>query len=184
MSFGLLKTLADKIMVLEAAATRYGVLEADYTLTSTTSTQRLFNWSASGALTITSGIYHFDTLLHVTTMDATSGNAGFAVRGAGTATLTRVLYQTAGTDTATPTGAGTLSGLISTAQASAVAMVAATVNTNMTVRISGMFECTATGTIIPSITLANAAAAVVKIGSFFRCTRIGNAGAFTGGNWS
>ena len=49
--------------------------------------------------------------------------------------------------------------------------------------IHGTFEITTAGTIIPSIALDVAAAAVVNAGSYFECIYLGPAAAL-GGSWS
>jgi hypothetical protein len=50
--------------------------------------------------------------------------------------------------------------------------------------VRGSFEVSGTGTFIPSIALTTAAAAVVQIGSFFKCTRLGAATDVAVGNWT
>lgn len=49
--------------------------------------------------------------------------------------------------------------------------------------IHGTFEITTAGTIIPSIALDVAAAAIVNAGSYFECIYLGPAAAL-GGSWS
>lgn len=48
-----------------------------------------------------------------------------------------------------------------------------TTGTGLFSRLSGMFKVTAAGTIIPSVALQTAAAALVKAGSWFRIAKIG-----------
>jgi hypothetical protein len=50
-------------------------------------------------------------------------------------------------------------------------MVSATVGTGLTATISGMFRISTGGTIIPSITLVDAAAAVSKAGQYFKISK-------------
>jgi hypothetical protein len=50
--------------------------------------------------------------------------------------------------------------------------------------ITGTFEVTTGGTVIPSIQLATAAAAVLAAGSFFEVTRIGETTDVTVGAWA
>lgn len=166
---------------LATAETAYGVLEADYTLTSTTNAQKLFNWSTNGALTLAAGRYSFACLLHIDTMSATSNNARFGVVGGGTATVSGVLYQVSGVDSSTPTATVTLTGSTSATADSNGNMVSAATGTGLSARIAGGFTVTEAGTIVPSIQLANAAAAVVKAGSYFECARIGDGA--TNGAW-
>src|SRR5690606_10972430 len=73
-------------------------LDADYTLTSQTAAQKLFNTTANGALTLTTGVYRFESLLFLTSMSATSGNADLSILGAGTATLAGQSQATTGRD--------------------------------------------------------------------------------------
>lgn len=151
-------------------------LAADYTLTSTTSAQKLFNSTTNGRLTLTTGVYRVEGLIHINTMSATSGNAQFGLVGAGTATLAGQLFYAVGVDgaaatAATQTGSTTQGGNTSPASA----MTAGT-GTAMTLGLRGAFECTAAGTIVPSIALVTAAAAVVKRGSFLLFYRMGGAG--------
>lgn len=170
--------------ITDAAPVAYGVLQSDYTLTSTTSTQKLFNWSSNGALTLATGVYQFETTFYVSSMDTTSGNASFSLKGAGTATLAKVIAHVIGADTTGTNTAATQSGQISITGSSSATMVSGAVNTALGVTVSGTFDVTASGTIIPSIGLAVAAAAIVSTGSSFRCVRIGDTGSATAGTWS
>ena len=160
----------------------FGVLASDYTLTSTTNAQKLFNWSTNGAVTLPAGRYLFDALFEIDTMDATSGNAAFSFAGA--ATLADVRGIVVGGDaTAIRTTVAGLSGqfFVTATQAS---MVTATAGTAMAARISGGFNVTAAGTVIPSVALVTATAAVVKAGSFFVVRKVAADGAATFGDWS
>jgi hypothetical protein len=159
-------------------------LASDYTLTSQTAAQKLFNASTNGALTLPTGVYFFEAMLYLTTMSGTSGNAAFQLRGAGTATLARILYQASGKDSTTPLATGTHNGTASVTQNSAASMVAVAVGTGMEASLRGTFDITAGGTIIPSIALVTAAAAVVKAGSYFKCWRAGDTATNTLGAWT
>ena len=103
----------------------YGFLSADYLLTNTTASQRLFNWSANGALTLDAGVYRFRALFQITGMSATSGNAAFSLLGAGTATVGRVMYHASGADSGTPLTAAGRTGSASVTVASAASVVTA-----------------------------------------------------------
>jgi hypothetical protein len=162
----------------------YGVLQSNFTLASQTAAQRLFNWSANGALTLPTGIYRFETMLYLLSMSATSGNGAFQLRGAGTATLARILFLTQGIDNSSPLNAGTRTGSAAVTQNSPASMVTATTGTGMVSHIVGSFDVTVTGTIIPSIALVTAAAAIVQAGSFFVCERLGNTAAAASSGWS
>jgi hypothetical protein len=167
-----------------ASTIYYGHLQADYTLTSTTAAQKLFNWSTNGALTLPTGIYRFRAMIYLTTMSATSGNAAFGIRGAGTATIARVLYHVTGFDNSSPLNAGARGGSAAIASASPASMVTAGTGTGLVALIEGFFDVTAAGTIIPSIALVTAAAAVVKAGSFFECERVGDTATGASSGWT
>lgn len=154
----------------------YGQLEADYTLTSTTNAQKLFNWSANGALTLATGRYSFEMGLYLTTMSATAGNGKVSLLGAGTATFGDVLQFANGIDNDVPLNTGNADyGMAVTEAFPAASVVVSRTGTGLGAQILGMFEISAAGTIIPSISLVTAAAAVVKTGSYFRCERMGAA---------
>lgn len=172
------------LAVAGSSSVYYGHLQADYTLTSQTAAQKLFNWSAAGALTLPTGVYRFTARIHLTTMSATSGNGAFHLLGAGTAALSRIFYQVVGIDNSNPTTTTTRGGSASVTQNSLASMVAAGPGSGLVAEISGAFDVTTAGTIIPSIALVTAAAAVVKTGSHFTCERIGDTGAATSSGWS
>lgn len=158
------------------------MLTADYTLTSTTSAQKLFNNTANGTLTLPTGVYEFEALLYLTTMSATSGNGQFVIGG--TAVMDRWGYHTSGVDQATPTNVGTQSGQISVTAASAASFVSAGTGAGVGGTIRGMFRISTGGTIIPQIALVTAAAAVVKAGSWFRIRKIGESSEAYVGAWT
>lgn len=159
------------------------VLASDYTLTSSTSEQKLFNSSTNGRLTLPTGRYLFECGLYITTMSATSGNAAFDILGAGSATMGTTLYSVNGIDNSTPTSTGTTTGSLSAAAQSAASMVTAGTGTGLRADIRGIFTVTAAGTIVPSITLVTANAAVVKAGSYFSCRRVMADSQSYVGNW-
>lgn len=150
-------------------------LAADYTLTSTTSAQKLFNSTTNGRLTLTTGVYRIEGLIHLNTMSATSGNGQFDLLGAGGATLAGQLFHIVGVDGAIATTANQTGSTSQASSTSAASAVTAGTSTVMTMNIRGAFECTVAGTIVPSIALVTAAAAVVKRGSFLCFYRMGGA---------
>lgn len=164
----------------------FGRLQADYTLTSTTAGQQLFNWSAGGALTLGVGFYAFRCLLYITGMSATSGNGQFRLKGAGTATLGNVLYHVTGIDAAAAAGltAASYTGSGAAATAGENSMVLAGTGTELFALVNGSFPVTVAGTIVPSIGLVTAAAAAVKAGSYFMAEYLGPAANTTQGAWS
>jgi hypothetical protein len=165
-----------------AGVVYYGQLTSDYTLTSTTAEQKLFNFSTNGAITLATGRYRFRASLYLTTMSATTGNASF--RLAGTATLANILFQAVGLDSTTPLVAAGRGGSASVTAAGPASMVTAATGTGLVSDIEGIINVTASGTVIPSIALVTAAAAVVKAGSYVEFLRIGDTGSNTQGSWS
>lgn len=160
------------------------ILNADYTLTNTAAEQKAFNAPANGTLALEAGLYSFEFLLYLTGMSATSGNLAFDILGAGTATISKALYYSIGIDNSTPTAAAAPSGSLSTAAQSVASIVAAATGTGAVASGRGMFRVSAGGSIIPSLTLVTAAAAVVKDMSYFKCRRIGAPAAVSQGDWS
>jgi hypothetical protein len=161
-------------------------LEADYTLTSNTNLQKLFNSTANGALTLPAGSYIFDACIGVTAMSATSGNAAFSILGAGTATLGNILQTVTGVDIAAGTGGSGSGSWSQTADmpAANTNVVTASSQTAMFIQWKGSFKVTAGGTIIPSIDMITASAAIVESGSYFAVYRMGDATTATVGPWS
>lgn len=158
---------------------------ADYTLTSTTTEQKLFDQTTNGALSLPTGFYRFACWFYLTTMSATSGNAAFDPIGGGTAVCSDFAYDSYGLDNNTqPNAVLAISGVGSVTQQSSVNVVLAGTGTGMRVRLQGVFRIDTAGTIIPSITLVTAAAAVCKAGSNFIIEKIGEVGENTVGNWS
>lgn len=165
------------------AAASYARQAADYALTSTTASQKLFNASTNGALTLALGIYDFRCKLWITGMSATSGNGVFNILGAGTAMLDEQMAIAIGRDAADPAAAGTMNGNFALATSGfATATVSSATGTGLAVMIEGSFKVTAAGTIIPSFALQDAAAATVKKGSEITIWPRGTAN--TKGDWS
>ncbi len=164
--------------------TYYGVLTSDYALTNAGTQQKAFNWSSNGALTLPTGYYRFTAMLQITGMSATSGNATFAIKGGGTATIANIFYHGVGIDNANPLAAGTQTGSFSTTDGSAASIVTAGTPVALGVEVNGVFNVPVTGTIIPSITLVTASAATMKAGSYFVCQYIGPTGSNTSSGWS
>jgi hypothetical protein len=164
--------------------TAFGQLTSNYTLTSQTAAQKLFNWSTNGAVTLATGRYYFRCQIYLLSMSATSGNGAFQLLGAGTATLANILYQASGLDNTTPLVVGARGGSAAITQNSPASIVTAGTGTGMVADITGHFNVTVTGTLIPSIALVTAAAAVVQAGSWFACWRLADTGSNTVGTWS
>lgn len=190
-STGSLLSLSGSAIVYSTAAAEDFVYDeywiaqnATYTLASSTSAQKIFNATTNGTLTIPIGTYRYEALLYVNTMSATSGNAAFGILGAGNATIASALSLADGFDAAPGAGA-TEGGSYWTGNTSNAAIVTAATGTSLGVRINGLFRVSAAGTIIPSITLTTAAAAVVQPNTYFSAVRISTSDtAVSVGPWS
>ena len=156
------------------------LLQAAYTLTSQTAAQKLFNTPTNGQVTLTAGTYEFECFYSLSAMSATSGSFGFALGG--TATFTQFFWSLAQKGAA---AAATATATQSTYNVAAnTALTTASVNTVGYANISGIINVSASGTIIPQVSLGVAAAAAVGIGSYFRIRPIGNTTVTSVGNWS
>jgi hypothetical protein len=153
----------------------YATLSAARTLTNTAAAQAIFEASHDAFAVEAATTYVFEAILFVTGMSGTTGNAQFNLLGAGTATLLGGRAQIVGVDNTAPTTAVAQSGSFTDATVtSAVNMVSGTTGTALAVSIRGKFRTNAAGTIIPSLTLANAVAtATLDIDTYFRMEKLG-----------
>lgn len=156
--------------------------DATRTLPNNTSENAIFNSPTNGRITLETGTYLFNGMLSVNTMSATSGNAAIDLLGAGTATASAWLWHAVGVDGNTATAA-TQTGSTTVTQQSAASIVTAGTGTVLNVSMRGTFEVTGAGTLIPSITLVTASAAVVAIGSYICLERIGSTSLVSIGQW-
>ena len=158
---------------------------ATRTFTSNTSQQAIWNDPTNGTLTLETGTYLFEGLIAMTDMSGTSGNGKFSIIGAGTATLGDILWQAWGNDAAAEaTAANAGGGWHVIATQTAANIVSAAANVSLCFTVKGTFTVTGAGTIIPSFAQTTAAAAVVSIGSFFQCNRIGSTSVVSVGQWT
>lgn len=141
------------------------VLAADYTLTSTTSAQKLFDATTNGAVTLPAGMYYFKCGLYLTGMSGSTGNLRFDLLGTGTATIDRIFYQGTGLDNTSPLTTNALSGGGSVTSGSTASIFTAGAGTGARGFIEGWFLVSVGGTIIPSGALVTAATPAVKAGS-------------------
>jgi hypothetical protein len=158
---------------------------ATRTFTSDTLQQAIWNDPTNGTLTLETGTYLFEGLVAMTSMSATSGNGKFSIIGAGTATLGDILWQAWGHDLGSEAAGANSSGgwhIIATQTATNVS--AAGTATALCFTFKGTFTVTVAGTIIPSFAQTTAAAAIVSIGSFFQCNRIGSTSVVSVGQWT
>lgn len=160
-------------------------LSGTYTLANSGAAQKLFNQPSNGSLTVQGlSLYGFECAFQLSSMSATSGNIIFDVLGAGNATLTSSTFVCFGADTSTPATTAAVSGLWSGSNANTGSIVVAATGTGMFVWIRGVIRVNAAGTLIPAVTLANAAAAVVAANSWFRIWPLGTGTVQTVGNWT
>jgi hypothetical protein len=161
------------------------VIRADVnrTLPNDTALNAIFNNPTNGRLTLKTGVYEFYGLFIVTAMSATSGNALINMLGAGTATVGSWMWRLSGLDGTTPATIADDDAAYFQTNASAASAVTAQTGTAMRLEVSGGFECTTGGTLIPSIDQVTAAAAVVQAGSFLVVERLGASGLVSIGPW-
>lgn len=158
---------------------------ATRTFTSNTNQQAIWDSPTNGQLNLETGTYLFEGLIAMTAMSGTSGNGKFSLLGAGTATLDDILWQAAGNDVlAEGTAAATGGSWHIIATQTAVNIVTAGAATALCFTVKGTFTVTVAGTIIPSFAQTTAAAAVVSIGSYFKCNKIGDANVVSVGYWT
>lgn len=153
------------------------------TLPNDTNENAIFNSPTNGTLTLETGTYLFELMIRVNTMSGTSGNALIDILGAGTATAGAWMWFYTGIDAA-PATAATFQSAIRVTQDTAASAVTAATATTMGLWARGTFEITGAGTLIPSIDQVTAAAAVVEIGSYFTCQRVGSSSVASVGQWT
>jgi len=159
------------------------------TMTSNTALQAIFSGGTggltSGALTVgASTSYFFEMSINVSAMSTTSGNMGFSIVGAGTATFTSAAWHAFGLDnTNQQTGANAGTTWQSTAGATGN-IVTAAVGTAASAIVKGIFRINGAGTIIPSIQLTTASAAVIGVNTWFKCYPVGTNTVISVGNWA
>ena len=160
-------------------------------MTSNTNLQAIFSGGTggltNGALTVAATCsYYFECLVNLSSMSGTSGNFGFSIVGAGTATFTSAGFIAIGYDQSTLTtpAAASAGGTYVATSALTSNVVTATTGTSAAVLFKGIFRINATGTIIPSIQLTNANAAVIGVNSWFKCYPVGINTTVSIGNWS
>lgn len=162
------------------------------TMSNNTNLQAIFDNANSGTGGLTNGAlllpgattYYFECSINVSSMSGTSGNLGFSIVGAGTATFTSVAWHSVGLDASIQTTAQAVGGMWSSTTGSAGNIVTATNGTGFSGMIRGIFRINAGGTIIPSIQLTTGAAAVIGVNSWFKCYPVGSNTVISVGNWS
>jgi hypothetical protein len=142
-------------------------LPAAYTLTSSTSAQKLFNVPSTGGFNVDAGVYEFEIEFELSAMSGTSGTFGFLFGG--TATVGSINYWASAQKSAT---AATLATWPSktTKVATNTALEAASTTTTGAAMIRGRILIKTPGTLIPQVQLSVAAAAVVAANSWCKLT--------------
>jgi len=161
------------------------------TMTSNTLLQSIFDNTTgtggltSGALTVgASTSYFFEMSINVSAMSATSGNMGFSIVGAGTATFTSAAWHAFGLDsTNQQTAAAGGTSWRATVGATGN-IVTAAVGTAASAIVKGIFRINGAGTIIPSIQLTTASAAVIGVNTWFKCYPVGTDTVISVGDWA
>ncbi len=150
-------------------------LSADRTLTNTTSQQAFFTPSFDTLTLVQSQTYFFSGVFYLTTMSATSGNLTIDIKGGGTITISSIMYFTTGFDNNNVNTANTLSGGVSTTSSYSTPVTAQT-GTQLILRFEGTLRIPLLGggTIIPSVSLTNAASATAKANSYFQIYPVSN----------
>jgi hypothetical protein len=159
---------------------QFCTLTTAYTLTSQTAAQKMFNVTTNGAVTLAVGTHFFECCFSLSSLSATSGSFGWTL-AAGTATIAGILWYCEAAKGSLSLGAAPL-GTVNTAANTAIAT--ASTNTLGFARITGKVRISAAGTVIPQISQATAAAAIVAVDSYFRIWPVGTNTVTTVGNWS
>lgn len=157
---------------------QFAVLPSAYTLANQTAAQPLLNTTTNGAVTLPVGRYFFECAFGLTAMSSTSGSFGFGFGG--TATFSQDWVCSAGKGA---TGFIAATPAITWATSSQTVLTAANVNTVGMALIKGYINVTAAGTLVPQVSLGQAAAAIVAAGSFFRIQSTNSSSAYSGA-WS
>jgi len=163
--------------------------DAARNLTNSTAEQKIFDSPSAGKLALETGCYRFEAQLYITSMSGTSGNVRFSPVGtttSTTATSAAFLWHAWGIDATAPTTAATQTGsfAVTSQTAAAVSLVTAATGTGMGASISGSFEISGAGNIVPTVILSTAAAASINIGTYIAYWRIGSTSVASVGQWS
>lgn len=175
-------TPTGRVLVQPDGPVAFGQLAADYNLNSNTNWQKLFDWSTNGEVRVETGRYIFECMYRMTSMSATSGNAGFGIAGSATiGTIMRQVFGHDGSNTTPRATSGTLQITAETEDDIVTANTSAVLNAHH----RGAFLVTTAGTIRPQIKMTTAAAAaVVTAGSWFALWRVGSVESNTVGEWT
>jgi hypothetical protein len=159
----------------------WAISSTPYTLVSQTGAQKLLNTSTLGGVTLPVGTYFFFCEFALTSLSATSGTFGFALGGTAT-----IGSQAWGSTTQKSGGLATATAAqLTWSTAANTAISAGNTSQNGVAIIRGSFRITTAGTVIPQVSMSQAAAAIVQPLAFFRVSPISpSSTATTVGNWS
>ena len=156
-------------------------LNANYTLVSQTALQKMFNATTNGALILRAGTtYYFECDFDLSAMSVTSGGFGFGFLG--TATFNSLKYTSFATKSTI--GTPTAPQITTVTVATSTNIVTATITATGHAKITGIIRVNAGGTLIPSVSLGIASAAIVGINSKFQIWQVGNNVMTNTGNWN
>ena len=150
------------------------ILSYPYTLIDQTAAQPLFNNSPTGAVTLPVGTYEFECVFSLSGLASGTNTFGFDLVSG-----TSVLGSQSWIASATVNSA--TQDTVSYNTAPNTALATPQTGTGGYTSIKGIFTVTTAGTLIPSVSLSQASAAVVGINSRFKCNQINSN---TVGNWS
>lgn len=161
------------------------ILNADNTLTSSTTAQPIFDGgggTTDGAIDVPVGLYEFEMLVHLTNLSVTSGMVEFSF--AGTSTRNSFIWKSIGGRFADVATSGDLRGrFYSSRQALATDLSAAQTIASGWYYVTGMLRVSGAGTVIPQLRLTVASAAVVQNESYFKMNRLGTNTVANVGRW-
>ena len=153
---------------------------ADRLLAYTAATQKLFDATTNGALTLPVGVYAIEMAISLEGQLTTVGSPTFDILGAGNATLGEIHLTGIGKRAAENQAAAAFE-----AQVVNTATIIPTANAgaaDTVVLIRGQFKVTGAGTIIPSVALGVTNQGNLMAGSYYTITPLGAGN--TGGSWS
>jgi hypothetical protein len=171
-----ISTATQTALDLKEVLSDVGRLSSDYTLSNVATAQKIFNIGSSGNGSfnaLASTLYEIELFVNLTSLSSTSGFFSFSL--AGTATYTDLQLDLFATKAALISGS-VFQGVITSA--SAFQCTTSNANTVGTIKIKGLINVNGAGTIIPTITLSQASAGVVKKNSYFVFRKLG-ASSFT-----
>lgn len=153
----------------------YSTLSAARTLTSTTSMQPIFEPGHDEIALEAAMTYLVDGLVAITGMSTASGNLAFSLLGAGTATILGGRIDFVGAEGSFgATGAARIGSLsASNADSLTPNLLNPSTATQTYFRLTGKIRTNAAGTIIPSIALQTAAAAVLDAECYIELRKLG-----------